>query len=252
MSKNGYRIIILVLIALVVAAGLLWGAAAEYVRVAEEDAHEWQRQAIDQAGVDRWFWAARLLFLGSLGSLIAAFFYNWPSGTRRGRLLVALAIGSLLVSWGVVSVQATSQLEDAITVSKAQRPAGLPGWCEHLYTVDPATGRQRVIADFLPPGGLTAPAETVSVDSTVTIRMDYRGFQPSNITIPADRDVEFFLFNANFEHRAVEFLIPELHIVVWVPGCHLLKVTVNAPTGDYTMRVIDDEKKEVTGALHAA
>ena len=252
MSESTYRAVILVAISFIVIGGLGYGFWVELDISLVSQGPDWAQYDDVKASVRRPVSAARFMFIGAIAGLIVALFYNWPKGSRRGRIFVALTIVGLIASWVAVTAWAGEQVDRAISDVAARRPAGLPYRCDSLYTTNPDTGLSETTTT-LPAGGLIVSAETVAADSSVTIDVATDGFQPDDITIPANRDVEFFVFNTGVWNE--RFIIDDLGVDLTVPECHLQSVSINAPAGEYVFRSESSDPfrdQEITGLLHVS
>ena len=250
MSKFGYRAIVLIVTLLVVIGGLAYGAFVELDIAWVSEGVNWEQYDYLEASVGWPVGVARFMFIATIAGMIVASFYNWPKGSPRGRIYVVVSIVGLIVSWVAVTAWAGRQVDNAISVAESGRPVGLPAWCEALYTIDPETGLSKDIG-FIFPGFLHVTEWPVVTESGLTIRVGFNRLQPDDITIPANRDVEFNVFNAGIGD--VRFVIDDLDVDLTVPECHLLSVTINAPAGEYVFRSESSDasrEQEITGLLH--
>ncbi|MGE3799262.1 MAG: hypothetical protein AB7G88_15650, partial [Thermomicrobiales bacterium] len=106
MSQTAYRGVVITALFLFVIGGLGYGALVELDRSLVSQGPEWERQAVEDADLGRAFGAARLMFICTVGVLIAAIFYGWSEGSSRGRLLVVALISLLVMSWFLVATWA--------------------------------------------------------------------------------------------------------------------------------------------------
>lgn len=252
MSTRNYRIVIACLILVFLFCGLGVGAWVELLRASNSQVGGWERAA-ELADFDRGIQASRILFVAVLAGLIGAFFYRWQNGSRRGQLFLVLAIGGLFLAWGAAAFWTEDAVDNALPNAQARRPAGLPRFCDDLYVIDPETGSSKP-ADSPPPGGLDASKDSASTDSVATIVLNASGFHPADVSVPPDKEVELYFFNGT--ETSMRFYIDALHIMEDWGSCHVLEISINAPTGDYTFRArdlsISYKEEGVTGLLHVA